>query len=102
MKNRIEVKAQSSTEAVIYIYGEIGESFFDEEAKAAAAIRNELEAMGDVKDITVRINSPGGNVFDGLAIYNLIKDHPAAVLVKIDGIAASAASVIAMAGDIVA
>ena len=102
MKNRIEVQAQSDTEAVIYIYGDIGESFFDEEAQTAATIRNQLSALGDVKDITVRINSRGGNVFDGLAIYNLLKDHPAAVLVKIDGLAASAASIIAMAGDIVA
>lgn len=102
MKSRIEVKAQSDTEAVIYIYGLIGDAFFDEEAKTAASIRNQLQALGDVTDITVRINSSGGNVFDGLAMYNLLKDHPAAVLVKIDGLAASAASVVAMAGDIIA
>jgi ATP-dependent protease ClpP protease subunit len=101
MKNRIEVKAQSATEATIYIYGDIGDSFFDEEAQTAASVRNQLAALGDVTDITVRINSRGGNVFDGLAIYNLLKDHPASVLVKIDGLAASIASVIAMAGDLV-
>lgn len=101
MKTRIEVKAQSDTEATIYIYGDIGDSFFDEEAQTAASIRNQLEALGDISDITVRINSRGGNVFDGLAIYNLLKDHPAAVMVKIDGLAGSIASVIAMAGDMV-
>lgn len=101
MNSRIEVKSQSDSEAVIYIYGDIGESWFDEEAKTAANVRDDLAALGDVSDITVRINSRGGNVFDGLAIYNLLKDHPADILVKIDGLAASAASVIAMAGDIV-
>ena len=99
--NRIEVKAQSDSEAVIYIYGDIGENWFDEEAVTAAFIRDQLSALGDVSDITVRINSRGGNVFDGLAVYNLLKDHPAAVIVKIDGLAASIASVIAMAGDLV-
>lgn len=47
----------------------------------------------------VRINSPGGDVFDGFAIYNLLKQHPARIKVKVDGLAASAASVVAMAGD---
>lgn len=49
--------------------------------------------------LTVRINSPGGNVFDGVAIYNTIKNHPAPVTVVVDGMAASVASVIAMAGS---
>ena len=49
--------------------------------------------------INVRINSPGGNVFDGVAIANAIKSHPAKTVVYIDGIAASIASIIALAGD---
>lgn len=49
--------------------------------------------------LTVRINSPGGDVFDGVAIYNALKGHPAPVTVVVDGLAASAASVIAMAGS---
>jgi len=101
MKNQIKVNALASDEAEILIYGQIGDAFFDEDAKSAGQVRRELAAMGDVKDITVRINSPGGNVFDGAAIYNLLKDHPANVLVKIDGLAASAASMIAMAGDLI-
>ncbi|MGC7327690.1 Clp protease ClpP, partial [Mycobacteroides abscessus subsp. abscessus] len=49
--------------------------------------------------ITVRINSPGGSVFDGIAILNALRDHPATVTVVVDSLAASIASVIAMAGD---
>lgn len=59
----------------------------------------ELARMGDVEQITVRINSPGGDAFAGLAMYNLLAQHPAEIIVKVDGLAASAASVIAMAGD---
>lgn len=53
----------------------------------------------NVKNLTLRINSPGGDVFDGLAILNSIRSHPANVHVIVDGLAASAASFIAMAGD---
>jgi ATP-dependent protease ClpP protease subunit len=53
------------------------------------------------KSLTVRLNSPGGEVFDGIAIYNSLKSHPATVNVKVEGLAASAASFIAMAGDTV-
>jgi len=60
---------------------------------------NELKALGDVEDIDIRINSNGGSVFDGLAIYNALKRHPATKNVYVDGIAASIASIIAMAGD---
>lgn len=80
----------------IAIFDEIG-SF----GVSAADFRDELLALGNVGRIVVRINSPGGDVFDGLAIYNLLKGVSAEVEVIIDGIAASMASVIAMAGDIV-
>ncbi|HEX6993736.1 MAG TPA: Clp protease ClpP, partial [Gammaproteobacteria bacterium] len=59
----------------------------------------ELAALGKRDEITVSINSPGGAVFDGIAIYNALVAHPARVDVVIDGLAASIASVIAMAGD---
>lgn len=62
--------------------------------RVAAALRN----IGK-RDVVVNINSPGGDFFEGLAIYNALREHPAKVTVKILGIAASAASVIAMAGD---
>ena len=62
----------------------------------------ELAALGeDVSEIIVRINSPGGDVFAANAIYTRLKDHPAKITVKIDGWAASAATIIAMAGDII-
>ena len=51
------------------------------------------------KPVTVHINSPGGSIFDGLAIYNMLKNHQGSVTVQIDGLAASMASIIAMAGD---
>src|SRR5690606_28928317 len=54
------------------------------------------------RDITVNINSPGGNFFSGLAIYNLLRAHPAKVTVNVLAMAGSAASIIAMAGDEIA
>ena len=81
-------------EATVFIFDEIGGSF-GVSAKDFAA---ELAAL-DVAQLNVRINSPGGSLFDGIAIYNAINHHPANVTVYVDAIAASAASVIAMAGD---
>ncbi|MGH6898652.1 MAG: head maturation protease, ClpP-related [Geminicoccaceae bacterium] len=80
--------------AEIVIYDEIGA--FGTPAKA---FLDEPKALGPVAELTVRINSPGGSVFDGVAIYNALKRHDAAITVWIDGIAASIASMIAMAGD---
>ncbi|PNQ94976.1 hypothetical protein C1S70_31460 (plasmid) [Azospirillum argentinense] len=80
----------------IYIYDEIG--YWGVTAKDFA---DDLKALGPVTALTVRINSGGGEVFAGIAIHNLLKSHPATVTVKIDGLAGSIASVIAMAGDVV-
>ncbi len=80
--------------AEIVIYDEIGA--FGIPAKA---FLDELKALGPVSELAIRINSPGGSVFDGVAIYNALKRHDARVTVWIDGIAASIASMIAMAGD---
>lgn len=88
----IQNKANSET-ADIYIYSEVGG--FDVNAKSFI---NELKAVKD-KNIDVHINSLGGSVFDGLAIYNALKTHPLKVVTKVEGICASIASVIAMAGD---
>lgn len=79
--------------AEITIYDEIG--YF---GVSASAVRRTLDGI-DAKEILVRINSPGGDVFDGIAIYNDLLAHPAKVSVEVTGIAASAASIIAMAGD---
>jgi ATP-dependent Clp protease, protease subunit len=80
--------------AEIVIYDEIGA--FGVPAKA---FLDELKALGPIAELTLRINSPGGSVFDGVAIHNALKRHEAKVTVWIDGIAASIASMIAMAGD---
>src|SRR5919108_158652 len=80
--------------AEIVIYDEIGA--FGIPAKA---FLDELKALGPIAELTVRMNSPGGSVFDGVAIYNALKRHGAVMTVWIDGIAASIASMIAMAGD---
>ena len=93
MKGWYDFRAQAKG-AEIIIYDEIGA--FGIPAKA---FLDELKALGPVAELTLRINSPGGSVFDGVAIYNALKRHDAAITVWIDGIAASIASVIAMAGD---
>ncbi len=92
------IKAKSQDEAEIFIYGDIGEGFWSE-GVGAKQFAKDLKALGDVKKITLRINSPGGSVFEGLAIYNQLKAHKAEKEVYIDGLAASIASVIAMSGD---
>jgi ATP-dependent Clp endopeptidase proteolytic subunit ClpP len=93
VKRWYEFRAQAKG-AEIVIYDEIGA--FGIPAKA---FLDELKALGPVAELTVRINSPGGSVFDGVAIYNALKRHQARITVWIDGIAASIASMIAMAGD---
>lgn len=81
----------------ISIYDVIGPDFWGE-GVTAKRIAGALRSIGS-GDVTVNINSPGGDVFEGLAIYNLLRDHPGKVTVKVMGLAASAASIIAMAGD---
>jgi ATP-dependent Clp endopeptidase proteolytic subunit ClpP len=89
MKNFVD---QPDT-AAIYLYGEIG--YWGVEAQDFVR-----DLMGlRVSNIIVHINSPGGEVFDGLAIYHALRDHPANVECRVDGLAASAASFIAMAGN---
>jgi ATP-dependent Clp protease protease subunit len=86
--------AQNGT--VIEIYDVIGFDFWSGEGITAKTISAKLKGAGAV---TVNINSPGGDFFEGLAIYNLLRAHEAKVDVQIMGLAASAASIIAMAGD---
>lgn len=81
----------------ILIYDAIGAGFFDESI-TAKTIKDQLDSFNN-EDVAVRINSPGGDVFDGFAIYNLLNQYQGNVTVHIDGLAASAASIIAMAGN---
>jgi len=92
------VIARGKDAAEIYLYGAIGGDWYGEgvTAKQFAA---DLKGLGSVKTIDLRINSEGGSVFDGKAMYSLLNEHPAKVIVHIDGLAASAASFVAMAGD---
>lgn len=80
--------------AVIYVYDEIGYW-----GTTAGDLVNELSQLQGVTAIDLHINSPGGEVFEGIAIYNCLRAHPADITVYVDGIAASIASVIAMAGN---
>jgi ATP-dependent protease ClpP protease subunit len=91
--------AKGSQAAEILIYGVVGDSWLFEETVTATRFRAELKALGPVQTLDVRINSEGGSVPDGLAIYNSLKAHPARKVVHVDGYAASIASIIAMAGD---
>lgn len=83
----------SPGEAVIDLFDYIGYG-----GVTAKSFADTLHAAGQ-RPVTLRINSPGGDVFDGIAIYNLIASHPSRVRVEVVGLAASAASLIAMAGD---
>ncbi|WP_413770427.1 head maturation protease, ClpP-related, partial [Vibrio vulnificus] len=65
----------------------------------AAGFRDSLKQLGDVETNNLHINSPGGSVFEGIAIYNMLKNNPAQINVYVDALAASIASVIAMSGD---
>ena len=95
-KNQIPNR-DAPSERTLYLDGAIAEeSWFDDDV-TPKLFKDELN-LGD-GDITVWINSPGGDCVAAAQIYNMLKDYPGKVTVKIDGIAASAASVIAMAGD---
>lgn len=97
VERRVESKrneADGTTE--ITIYGIIGDSWW-EDSVSASDIDNLLK--GITGDIVVNLNSPGGDAFDGIAIYNRLKKHDGKVTIHVDGWACSAASVIAMAAD---
>lgn len=81
------------------IDGEIVDEEYEDTDVSASGFRNALKQLGDIKELNLHINSPGGSVFQGIAIYNMLKESKAKVNVYVDGVAASIASVIAMAGD---
>lgn len=97
----LKIRNASATKAEIIIYAGIGQDYWNDGSMISAkAFSDELKALPPtVNEIVVRINSPGGDVFDGVAIYNRLKQHPAKKTVMIDGLAASIASIIALAGD---
>ena len=91
MRQSAQVKAEANE---LYIYGAIGDWFDELEGKQLVDKINSYEG-----DLTIHINSPGGNVFDGIAVHSAIKARKGNTKIVVDGIAASIASVIVMAGD---
>lgn len=87
--------------AQVTIYGPIKDfsSFFSSSGASPDKIMKDLDELSNAKEIAIRINSGGGSAFAGFAIFELIRSHGAKVTSHIDGLAASAASIIAMAGD---
>lgn len=101
-----EIKQAAEGVLQLYIYGDVEGEEFDWESwryvqsdNSAEHFREELAKHPDVSRIEIYINSYGGSVFEGTAIYNQLKRHPARKVVRVDGFACSIASVIAMAGD---
>src|SRR6185437_6908370 len=90
--------AKKDSTLELMVYDSIGASWFTD-GVTASRVAEKIKSAGDFSAITVRINSPGGNVFEGVAIANLLRAQGKPVAVVVDGVAASAASVIAMAGD---
>lgn len=89
-----DIRNQDGDKAVLRVYDEIHWLF----GVTPEDFARDLEAI-TAPEIEVQINSPGGDVFDGIAIYNALRSHPARVTTRVDGIAASIASVIVQAGD---
>ncbi|KKB81312.1 peptidase [Devosia soli] len=83
---------------VITMFDVVGEDFWSGGGITAKKVASQLRAIGD-RPVTCQINSPGGDMFEGIAIYNVLREHPQPITVQVMGMAASAASIIAMAGD---
>jgi ATP-dependent protease ClpP protease subunit len=96
-KDGHEVFAAGPATATLYLYDVLGVDLFG--GIPARQVVEDLAALGPVEALDVRINSPGGDVFEAIAVYGALVRFPARVTVHIDGIAASAASLVAMAGD---
>lgn len=108
MKRMWEIKQRAENPNILelHIYGDVESDYFDwwkweyvEPETSANHFRQELNKNPDVSEIHIYINSYGGSVFEGTAIYSQLRRHPAKKVVHVDGFACSIASVIAMAGD---
>lgn len=99
MKKYWEFKNKTSTEADLYLYIEIASWGAGYSAHSAQSFKQELDNLGEIETLNIYINSPGGDVFEGNTIMNMLKRKKCTKNVYIDGLAASIASVIAMAGD---
>lgn len=91
------VRFEAEGDNVLNIFGVIGDDFFFDSI-TPRQVQRRLQEIG-ARDVVVNINSPGGDFFDGQAIFNMLRLHPGAITTRVLGVAASAASVVAMAGD---
>lgn len=99
---RFEFKAADvDGNAELLLYEFIGYDWWSDSGMTAKQFDDELKGLGVVKNLTIRINSPGGDVWDGMSIFNMLATYSAPTTVIVEGLAASIASVIAMAGDTV-
>ena len=97
-KSQFKIEAKGS-EATILLYGAVGEDMW-EDSVSAKKISDELKDLpSSIKTIHLRVNSPGGSVFDGITIYERLRQHKAKIITYVDGMAASIASIIALAGE---
>jgi ATP-dependent protease ClpP protease subunit len=92
------VRAVEAGDNIISMFDVIGQDYWSGGGITAKSVTAQLRAIGD-RPVEVQINSPGGDMFEGIAIYNVLREHSQEVTVKIMAMAASAASIIAMAGD---
>ena len=91
--------AMKNDSAELHFYGEIADTAWSKDDVTPKRVQEDLDSVDKAKDVNIYINSPGGDVFAGLAIYTMITRLQKPTTVHVDGLAASAASVIAMAGD---
>lgn len=94
---RAALQADGTLELLVYDF--IGENWWDGGGITAKTVKQQIDGAGGYQRVLIRVNSPGGDAFEGIAIYNLVRSQGKPVEVCVDGVAASAASIIAMAGD---
>ncbi len=94
-----EIRAQGDGSADLLLYGPIGNGGWSEDEVSPKQFKEDLDALGDIQTLNLYINSAGGDVFAAQAIYSMLKRYKAKVITYIDGLAASAASLVAMAGE---
>ena len=94
-------KNDAGADPELLLYGQISDATWWGDEVTPQQFKQDMEDLGNPSGITVRINSVGGDVFAAHAMFNLLKSHPAKITVMVDGLAASAATIVAMAGDTV-
>ena len=94
-----KAKKDDSSIGELTLYGDISNTSWFGDEITPSMFKNDLDSLGEIKNLNIYINSGGGDVFAGISIYNMLKRHEAYKTVYVDGIAASIASVVAMAGN---